>query len=323
MESLIRKFVENKLSEDEIEQLQEYLKTPEGLICFGRVMDEHAADFDNAYLIKTKPDVAGAPAVTKRSRYPILRLAAAAFTGLAIMTGIYFYVASKYALTVYQTAAGQKTTITLPDQTIVILNANSSLSYRNNWNKEKRRTVTLSGEAYFKVTHDREKPFVVNTTDISIRVMGTTFNVKSYDEDESVETTLVEGKVLIEKQRDSSASPEVIELFPDQKATFSKNSNQIVLNEVKTETEAAWVKGSLIFDDEPFSEIVKDLERWYGAKILVKENASLRCRFNARIENESLEEVLKLFSSSGSMKYHIGEDNQVVIEGTLCDEAVR
>ena len=143
--------------------------------------------------------------------------------------------------------------------------------------------------------------------------------MKSYDDDDEVETTLVEGKVIIEKNAEEHVTSESIELFPDQKAIFSKNSKQIVLKNVKTESEAAWVKGSLVFEDEPFSEIIKDLERWYGATIIVKDKASLQCRFNTRIENESLEEVLKLFSINGNMKYSIQDANHVLIEGSPCN----
>ena len=235
----------------------------------------------------------------------MLRALAATFIGIVMLAGNISIFLKVYGVTVYKTIAGQKTTIMLPDNTIVTLNGNSSLSYRGDWKEEKLRSVTLTGEAYFKVTSNAQKPFIVNTSDISIKVLGTTFNVKSYDDDEAVETTLVEGKVIIEKAK-AHAEPEVIEFLPDQKAIFSKNSKQIVMEKVKPESEAAWVKGSLIFEDEPFSEIVKELERWYGVKIIVKDKASLKCRFNARIENESLEEVLKLFSFKRKCKvsYH-------------------
>ena len=162
---------------------------------------------------------------------------------------------------------------------------NSTLSWHGDWKEDDTRTVNLTGEAYFKVTSNPKKPFVVNTSGIAIKVLGTTFNVKSYDDDEEVETTLVEGKVVIEKRMEAQTSPESVELLPDHKATFSKNSRQIVLEKVKTEKEAAWVKGSLIFDDEQFGEIIKDLERWYGARIEVRDKASLLCRYNARIQN--------------------------------------
>jgi transmembrane sensor len=326
IESLVRKFVENKASEAEIELLQEYFKTPIGLKCLDQIMDEYAADFDKPHLAHSSHGPNGASTVKEKSggsglfSLKILPAVAATFVGMAMLTGAYFYISQVSSTTAHRTVAGQKTTVTLPDNTIVTLNGNSSLSYRSNWTDEKLRSVDLSGEAYFEVVSNAQKPFIVNTSGISIKVLGTTFNVKSYDEDEAVETTLVEGKVVIEKVAEGHALPESIELLPDQKAIFSKDSKQIVLENVEAESEAAWVKGSLVFEDEPFSEIVKDLERWYGAKIIVKDKASLQCRFNTTIENESLEEVLKLFSSSGNVKYSIQDGNQVWIEGSLCNK---
>jgi ferric-dicitrate binding protein FerR (iron transport regulator) len=325
MNSLLRKFVENKASEDEIELLQEYLKTPIGLNCLDQIINEYAADFEKAHLVQSSYDGHGHLTTKERnvtslySSGKMFRAVAATFLGMLMLTSIYFYISKVNAVKVYKTIAGQKSTIILPDNTIVTLNGESSLSYRGDWKEESLRSVSLTGEGYFKVTSNPQKPFVVNTSGISIKVLGTTFNVKSYDNDEAVETTLVEGKVVIEKDGEEDAISESIELLPDQKAIFTKNSKQIVLENVKPESEAAWVKGSLVFEDEPFSEIVKDLERWYGTKIIVKDKASLQCRFNTRIENESLEEVLKLFSSSGNVKYSI-DDNQVWIEGSLCNK---
>ena len=327
VESLVRKFVANHASEEEIELLQEYFKTPMGLKYLEKIIDEHAVDFDKSHLVQSDSKPYEPVAVKEEVKNESLRFSrnwtrgiAATFIGIAMVAAAYLYLSPMYSVTVYKTLAGQKTTITLPDSTIVTLNGNSSLSYRGSWKETKLRSVDFSGEAYFKVKSNAEKPFVVNTSGITIKVVGTTFNVKSYDEDEDVETTLVEGKVIIEKAAEGHSVSEIVKLLPDQKAIFSKNSKQIVLKKVKSENEASWIKGSLIFEDEPFSEIVKDLERWYGAKIILKDRASLQCRFNTKIESESLEEVLKLFSLSGNVKYHFKDDHQVLIEGSLCGE---
>lgn len=325
MKSLVRKYVENNASEAEIELLQEYFKTPAGLECLDEIMNEYVADFDKAHLTQSSrvDDDGGFAEVKSRGSAFLLRsrwlAAAAAIIGIVILAGVYFYISPDSSITVYKTVAGEKSTIKLPDNTIVTLNGNSTLSYRGNWEKESTRSVVLTGEAYFNVTSNAQKPFVVNASGISIKVLGTIFNVKSYDEDDAIETTLVEGKVLIEKKTRENDTSESIELFPDHKAVFSKNSRQIALMKAQPEREAAWVRGSLVFEDEPFHEIVKDLERYYGARITVTDQASLDCRFNASIENESLEEVLKLFSLNSSMKYTIDEEKHVRIEGTLCN----
>jgi ferric-dicitrate binding protein FerR (iron transport regulator) len=326
IECLVRKFVANQASEGEIELLQEYFKTPVGLESLSEVIDEHAADFDDAPLsISGNDPMLPWQLREKRNKKSlpfsssVMRAIAASFIGLALVAGAYLFVADRNAVTVYQTRSGEKTTVTLPDKTVVTLNGNTSLSYRGNWSKADVRSVELSGEAYFSVTSDPQKPFVVSTSDISIRVLGTTFNVKSYDEDEAVETTLVEGKVMIEKGAAGGVKAETVNLLPDQKATFRKDSKQIALETVDSENEASWINGTLMFKDEPFSEIIKDLQRKYGVKITVRDPASLACRFNTTIEGEPLEKVLELFSLSGNVKYHFKNDHEIWIEGNLCD----
>jgi ferric-dicitrate binding protein FerR (iron transport regulator) len=323
IKSLIKKFVENQASEEEIELLQEHFKTPEGLKCMDEVINEYAADFDRPHLTLSSNALQESLRAVERSKRSlpltsIIRVVAATFIGIILLVGLYFYFQTS-SLVVYKTVARQKTTITLPDNTVVTLNGNSSLSYRDNWEDEKRRSVDLSGEAFFNVISDAEKPFVVNTSGISVRVLGTTFNIKSYDDDERVETTLIEGKVVIEKSSEIHVQPETIELLPHQQATFNKENNLIIVKKVDLANEVAWLTGSLVFEDEPFSEIIKDLERWYGTKITVKDKSSLQCRFSTRIEGESLEEVLRLFSLSGDAKYQFHKD-QVSIEGSLCNQ---
>jgi ferric-dicitrate binding protein FerR (iron transport regulator) len=327
IEALVRKFVANQASEGDIELLQEYFKTPVGLKCLGDVMDEHAADFDESPLSVSGNDAMQPLRIREQRKKTsfgfanrVTRAIAASFIGIALVAIAYLFVSDRGSVTVYQTKSGEKATLTLPDNTVVTLNGNTTLSYRGNWSKAELRSVELSGEAYFSVTSNPQKPFVVNTSDIAIRVLGTTFNVKSYDEDEEVETTLLEGKVMIEKTAEVGAKPETINLLPDQKATFRKDSKQIALETVDSENEASWITGTLIFEDEPFSEIIKDLQRRYGVKITVSDTASLACRFNTTIEGESLEKVLELFSLSGNVKYHFKNPHDVWIEGTLCEE---
>src|SRR5687767_10606529 len=120
IESLVRKFVENKASEHEIELLQEYFKTPIGLKYLDQIMDEYAADFDKAHLAHSSHDAHEASTLEENGRSLLfsgrmLRAFAATFIGMVMLAGIYFYISQVYSVTVYKTVAGQKTTITLPD----------------------------------------------------------------------------------------------------------------------------------------------------------------------------------------------------------------
>jgi transmembrane sensor len=213
------------------------------------------------------------------------------------------------------TPKGKRSLISLRDGTKVWLNADSRLKY-SDFTGHPAREVFLEGEAFFDVAENKERPFIVNTSDIAIKVLGTSFNVKSYPDEQKIETTLVEGKVSIESKDDQ---PKQVSLLPNQKAVFEKESGKIILeNEVDVEPYTSWKNGALSFDDQPFSEIVFELERWYNVTIHIEDKSSLACRFSAKINNKTLKEVMELFKSSDGIQYRIDGD-EVFITGKLCD----
>lgn len=213
------------------------------------------------------------------------------------------------------TPKGKRSLISLRDGTKVWLNADSRLKY-SGFTDHPTREVFLEGEAFFDVAEE-ERPFIVNTSDIAIKVLGTSFNVKSYPDDQKIETTLVIGKVSIESKDDQ---PKQVSLLPYQKAVFEKGSRKIILeNQVDVEPYTSWKNGALMFDDQPFSEIIFNLERWYNVAIHIDDKSSLACRFSAKINNKTLKEVMELFKSSDGIHYRIDGD-QVFITGKLCDD---
>lgn len=214
------------------------------------------------------------------------------------------------------TLKGERTIITMEDGTKIWLNVASNIRYPETFEGKKTREVFLDGEAFFEVAHDANKPFVVRTQEIQIKVLGTSFNVKSYEKEDKIQTTLVEGKVLIESMDEQ---PKVVTLAPNQMATYHKESRKIVLNN-KTDMDAlaGWKDGRLVFDNKPLEEIVIALERWYDVKIEVQDQRSLKCHFSAKIENLTLTEVLELFKASDGIEYTI-EGSEVIISGSICE----
>ncbi|QEC52497.1 FecR family protein [Anseongella ginsenosidimutans] len=243
--------------------------------------------------------------------------AAASLLGFLLLSTAAFYGIRAYNTITYTTGYAQQKVIILPDQSRVTLNGNSTLSFPRNWDDKETREVQLEGEGYFEVKENREKAFTVSTSAIRISVLGTTFNVKSYEEDKTIETTLVEGKVAIRNLGKGAAKAEIT-LEPNQKATYEKESAGITLDKVRTELYTSWKDGLLVFEDEPVEEIVRELERWYGVSIEIEDKASKKCRFTIKIKNESLDEVLKLFSSTTSVSYS-NKNGKILIKGKLCN----
>ena len=211
---------------------------------------------------------------------------------------------------------GQKSVLFLADGSKVWLNAESTLNYEKDFTKGNSRELYLVGEAFFEVAHDPAKPFFVHTSDLTIRVQGTSFNVKSYADDEVIETTLVSGKVRIYKEGEHSSNASLI-LKPNQKAIFLKENKTINVEEISGERAAAWREDRLVFDETAFLEVITQLERWYDVKIHVDEPNDLDCTLTAHIEKESLVQVLSLLAASQKISYTI-VGNEVYIKGSLC-----
>jgi transmembrane sensor len=212
---------------------------------------------------------------------------------------------------------GQKSVLFLNDGTKVWLNAASRISYAKDFGEQGTRDVYLDGEAFFDVVHNPEKPFIVHTSNIRIKVLGTSFNVKSYLDEKTVETTLVHGKVHIEQSDVLGNRISDIELKPNQRAVFNKESKVIDIKEVVAENSGSWKRDRLVFDEETIDNVFRQMERWYNVRIHVQNKGDLQCKLTARIEDENLEDVLKLMKESYDLRYTI-EGKDVFIEGKLC-----
>lgn len=238
------------------------------------------------------------------------------------------------------TTNGMKTTLRLADGSELWLNAGSTLRYPESFN-ERTREVYLTGEAYFNVKHDASKPFIIHTTDMDIRVLGTEFDVRAYADEHYSETSLIKGSVEITVNREKQTQQ--IYLRPHQKIVVQDsplevngrntrssgiiNSPLVAANSITRDVmlepvkmvegnvimETAWKENNLVFEDEPLESLSKRLERWYGVKILIKDSTFARQRFTGRADNVSLEKLLHILQIIKPFNYVI-EDKEVIIK---------
>ncbi len=220
---------------------------------------------------------------------------------------------------------GAKTNLVLPDGSKVWLNADSRITYGSDFGKT-TRNVRLSGEAYFDVVKDSNRPFVVQTDALDVRVLGTVFNVRAYSDENSTQAVLLRGSIEIVFKRNNK---ERIFLKPNEKVIvrndYSKetaiskqtvNIPKITIVNVlpdkidSTTPETQWLKNRLLFDQDRLADIVPVLEKWYGVTIEVKDSSLLQRRLSGRFENEGLKEVLESFKLAMKFQYRI--DNNVV-----------
>ncbi|WP_343613947.1 FecR family protein [Flavobacterium sp.] len=201
---------------------------------------------------------------------------------------------------------GKRFEVQLSDGTVVHLNAGTALRYPVQFVKNKNREVYLTGEAYFDVNKDKAHPFTVNTQEMNVEVLGTKFNVDSYSNNSSTDVVLVEGKVSLYKGQKINQNQ--IYLTPGLKGSTQKGQTEIKTEQVNTDYYTDWVKGSLVFKNASFDDIIKKLERRYNVTFINKNKTLGREIFNARFDNEPIEVVLKYFSDSYAIDYNIDRD---------------
>ena len=195
----------------------------------------------------------------------------------------------------------------LADGTKVYLNSGTVLRYDNRFGKQNRE-IELAGEAYFEVARNEKNPFIIYTSDVEVRVLGTKFNVMAYPDEPSIETTVTEGTVNV-KERTGEQS---LIITANQKASYTKTKKTLVSSVVNPVTFTSWKENILYFDNENFENVISKLERWYDVSIHLEGKDSIDDRFTLTVKNESLKEVLDLISLTTPLRYKIQDDDVTI-----------
>ncbi len=208
---------------------------------------------------------------------------------------------------------GSRAHFTLPDHTEVWLNSGSSLEFPLTFNQQDRRKVKLSGQGYFKVAKDKEHPFLVETDGITVKALGTSFDVSNYDNDNQISSTLEEGSIALIDLNGN----EVIRILPGQKAILDKTTHIMKVRDVETLLTTSWKDGKLIFRNTSLSDVAEQLERWFNCKIhLDPELVKSDLFYTATIQDETLGEVMKMIEISTRIKTKI-ERREVYIDSKI------
>ncbi len=219
---------------------------------------------------------------------------------------------------------GSRSRLELPDGTKVWLNADSRIIYGQGFNKQSRE-VEIEGEAFFDVTKNAKLPFIVHAGGIDVRVLGTAFNVKSYPDDPTIETTLMRGAVEVIKTNEPSGAR--ILLQPHEKLVFTKSIDSLRLlpspqnppQEMLVTSiaanipdssmkETSWVYDRLFFDGDTFTELAGKMERWFNVKISFKDKAVSDYRFKGTFKNETIEQALNALRLTADFHYTINNN---------------
>ena len=207
---------------------------------------------------------------------------------------------------------GNQSKLTLADNTVVWLNAGSRLVYPTTFTG-KTREVLLFGEAYFDVAKNAAKPFIVKTSEISIKVLGTQFNVSAYAEDKVIQTVLKEGSVELSRN-DANLFDEPILMKPNQMASYVKSNGETALSTVDANYYMLWTKGLLSFDEVDFDKILKKVERYYNISVDFSETSLRTMRISGKLDLKGTrEEVLEYLEKVSSTKIKKLNENQYLV----------
>lgn len=211
------------------------------------------------------------------------------------------------SLNTISTPRGGQYLVTLADGTKVWLNASSSLTYPSGFANTRQRRVTLKGEAYFEVAKDKLHPFVVETDKQTVKVLGTHFNISSYEDDRTTKTTLLEGLVSV-----NAIGKEEQIIHPGQQAVL--NANAITVKEANTEEAMAWKNGYFRFNDEDIKSVMRKLSRWYNIDIQYEGEVSTE-GFTGKISRfKPISEVLNALESTKTIHFKVEGRRVTVIK---------
>ena len=195
--------------------------------------------------------------------------------------------------------------MTLSDGTKVWLNSETEMKYPVVFDRGKRE-VFITGEAFFEVVKDSARPFIVHTPHTHTTVLGTSFNVKAYRDEQSVFTTLVEGSVLVEVTGNGDEPVARIMLEPGMQAAWQEGDRAISVQPVNAANVAAWKDGKFIFTEEDLEKVLRVLSRWYGVNFICKDSQMEKYTFNGLInKDEKLESVLENLTLTGGPLFNV------------------
>ena len=319
MEDLLYKYLNNELSQEEWVELRHWLDksdlnktTLNNLKSFTSNISHEAGELEQLVWKELKLANQAKKQVypkTSRTLWPFLKVAAV-FLILSALTVLAYRLYHQkvepqqvlISTIIKEAPMGSKIKTRLPDGTTVTLNAGSKLYYPESFTNE-HRIVQLEGEAFFDVTHNPEKPFFVEFNDSEVKVLGTSFNIRAYQEEQTSAVSVATGKVSFKSQDD-----ELI-LLPMQMGVQNHQTSEMTKKKVDQLEAFGWTEKILYFNHTTFDKVIKDLERWYGVNFEINGDFTPLGTFSGEFRNESLNQVLQGLAHIYHFDFKIEKDH--------------
>ncbi len=316
--NILEKYIRGSISEEEYNELQQQIQNDSDS-SVGDMLNECWQKDLNIHVMPRAAKERTRRQINEKIKKDMRRvwfkrastIAASILIPILIISTVYFYKEMdhyKQIPNIVSVNKGQRAGITLPDGTIVHLNSESKLTYTPDFNG-KLREVVLEGEAFFEVTPNKEKPFIVKTSVFDVEVLGTSFNVSVYNDENIVETALMEGKVKLTMQ---GCPSKPVYLTPSQKFIYSRSDRQGTISIMEGDTELAWKQGILAFSAEPLEEVFRKIERWYGVTMHYDKESLVNDNFTGQFKMISIQEMMNILRMHYNLKFKI-ENNDIYI----------
>lgn len=209
------------------------------------------------------------------------------------------------------TPRGGQYQVNLPDGTHVWLNAASKLKFPLSFDKVNERRVELQGEAYFEVKKDATKPFLVMTDKQEVQVLGTHFNISSYNDEPDTKTTLLEGSVKVSYLNSKLGDQKVLK--PGQQSLIRSASDKISVQQVDTHAQVAWKEGLFFFENEPIENIMKQISRWYDVEIIYENEVTGKTVWGSVTRYANVSKVLSVLELTGEIHFKV-EGRKIIVQ---------
>lgn len=209
------------------------------------------------------------------------------------------------------TEEGERSRIQLADGSSVMLNVDSKLRLANAFGQQKR-IVRLTGEAYFEIETDPNRPFIVKTGTAAVEVHGTAFNVRGYPEEKQVQVAVTEGDVSV-RPSSSNGTQKGVELRSGMVGRLTEQDTTVVTEATDVTTHIGWTEGRLVFENTPLPKVVVRLERWYGMDVTIQDASLDSLRLTADLKSQAARNVLDVIAASLGIQYRIDQNTVLLM----------
>ena len=317
IESLLDRYQKGETSADENILVEKWLNENNNPSSQWQSLEKDAKEQWLGGTFSKIQDTINAPKVIRMPRRLLWKKIAAVAAVASIVLALFWQIPSllqEPSLTKLSVPVNQTEQITLPDGSIVWVNAGSELKFPEKF-EGKTREVFLSGEAYFDIKHDAGKAFMIHTGKVVTTVLGTAFNIKEDKTQHTVTVTVTRGKVKV-----ANGAKQLGIITANQQISFNSREDKSVQNEVDANKVIAWQEEELHFEDITFAEVAAKLEQRFNVEIRFDNEKLKTFRFTGKVQSsDKLEKILKVVCAFNKASFHTNENSNILISGSGCD----